>query len=85
MGITMAEANSRLASITTADELRDLIRQLDTTGTATLAVSYSGGQMRVSAHATMCFRPKPHYHEPGWKKPEPMANTKKRWQVLSSC
>ncbi|MFN9623993.1 MAG: hypothetical protein ACK587_14370, partial [Cyanobacteriota bacterium] len=42
MGLTKAQATARLQEITTADQLRKLIRELDTTGTGTTTLLWSG-------------------------------------------
>lgn len=42
MGITKAQANARLRSITTADGLRRLIREIDTTGSGDITLLWSG-------------------------------------------
>jgi Ca2+-binding RTX toxin-like protein len=43
MTISIAQAKAALANITTFDQLRALIAQLDTTGTGTQTILYSGG------------------------------------------
>ncbi|MFO0059101.1 MAG: calcium-binding protein [Cyanobacteriota bacterium] len=42
MPLTKAQANARLGEVTTAQELRDLINEIDTTGTGTKTLLWSG-------------------------------------------
>lgn len=52
MGLTKAQAIERLDKVATADELRQLIRELDTTGTGTTTLLWSGiaGEHDISVH-----------------------------------
>lgn len=42
MALTLAQANALLNNVTTVDDLRNLISQLDVTGQGTTTVLYSG-------------------------------------------
>lgn len=53
MPLTFAQANAQLASITTADQLRDLISQLDiTAGGSTTVLEHTKGQRRFPFHSS---------------------------------